>query len=225
MSLKADTRATIPATRTGLYAIVDLALLEQQRIPPLEFAIEVLRARPPLLQLRAKRAAPRTVLGLLRALGPLCRRTGTLLFANDRPDLALAGDCDGVHVGQDDLAVRDVRQVGPGLLVGLSTHNLVQVEAALQEAPDYVAFGPVFPTASKQDPDPVVGLEGLREAAARARRARCPLVAIGGIDIGRAPAVAGCGVLGAAIGALMPKSRDLGEVAALAIRLQQALGG
>jgi len=98
---------------------------------------------------------------------------------NDRADLALAADFDGVHVGQDDLSVEAVRRiVGPNLIVGTSTHNPEQVREADRANPDYIAIGPVFATVSKANPDPVVGLEGVR--LARSLTAR-PLVAIGGI--------------------------------------------
>ncbi len=95
--------------------------------------------------------------------------------------LAAAG---GVHVGQDDLGVEQARGiVGPDRWVGVSTHTLEQVEAADRTSADYVAFGPVFPTATKEHPDPVVGLRLLSEARARTRK---PLVAIGGITLERA---------------------------------------
>jgi thiamine-phosphate pyrophosphorylase len=98
---------------------------------------------------------------------------------NDRADLCLAAEFDGVHVGQDDLSPESARRiVGPDRWVGVSTHNARQVEVADGTSADYVAIGPVFGTASKENPDPVVGLEGVREAR---RLTRKPLVAIGGI--------------------------------------------
>lgn len=207
----------------GLYPIVDADTLEKTGISLLEFAEQVLAAGPPLLQLRAKAWGGRQTLAALRALAPRCRSRGTLLFANDRPDLALLADCDGVHVGQDDLSLDQVRAIAPRLRVGVSTHDPRQLEAALAERPDYVAYGPVFPTSSKLNPDPVVGLEGLAQAGAAARRAGVPLVAIGGITLERAPEVAGCGALAAVIGALVPASRSLAEVRERAEALQRAL--
>src|SRR6187549_2437292 len=94
----------------GLYPIVDVGLLRARNLAIREFAARVLAARPPLLQLRAKELAPRETLALLRELLPLCRASGTLLFANDRPDLAVLGGADGVHVGQNDLSISDVRR-------------------------------------------------------------------------------------------------------------------
>jgi thiamine-phosphate pyrophosphorylase len=207
----------------GLYAIIDTASLLALEISPLEFARRVLEARPAALQLRAKQLRARETLALLGDLRPLASKAGTPLFANDRPDLALLAGCDGVHVGQDDLPVGMVRRFARGLRVGVSTHDLDQLEAALAEAPDYVAFGPLFATSSKADPDPVVGLDGLKRA-----RKLCtdrPLVAIGGIDLERAPEVARYADCGAVISALLPPEGDLDKVADQAHALHLALGG
>src|SRR5258708_4272400 len=144
----------------GLYAIADLETLERRRLDPVRFAEAVLAARPAALQIRDKAGGARRTLALLRAVAPLAARAGVPLFANDRADLALLARCDGVHVGQDDLPVPLARRVAPGLRVGLSTHDAAQVEAALEEGPDYIAVGPIFPTTSKDRPSPVVGLAG-----------------------------------------------------------------
>jgi len=207
----------------GLYPIVDADTLSARGIALLDFADQLLAARPPLLQLRAKRWTARETLAALRALLPRCRAAGSLLFANDRPDLALLAGCDGVHVGQDDVPIDQVRRIAPGLKIGVSTHDLHQLGAALAERPDYVAFGPIFATASKANPDPSVGLEGLTTAAAQARAAGVPIVAIGGITLERAPAIATAGAMAAVIAALLPASGALGEVAERARALQVAL--
>ena len=111
---------------------------------------------------------------LRRALGE-----EVTLIMNDRADLALAAGFDGVHVGQDDLPVDAVRRiVGPAMIIGTSTHNPEQLRVADQTDADYLAIGPVFATASKANPDPVVGLEGVRLARSLTTK---PLVAIGGI--------------------------------------------
>jgi thiamine-phosphate pyrophosphorylase len=102
-----------------------------------------------------------------------------MLIMNDRADLCLAAGFDGVHVGQDDLSPAGVRAViGPDRWLGVSTHNVEQVRAADQTDATYIAIGPVFATASKANPDPVIGLEGVRAARVLTRK---PLVAIGGI--------------------------------------------
>ena len=190
----------------GLYPIVDVETLGARGLPIVEFTEAVLAARPRLLQLRAKASGARETLELLRALKPRCTAAGTLLFANDRPDLAVLAGADGVHVGQGDLSVADVRAFAPQLAVGVSTHGVEELEAALAGRPAYVAFGPVFGTSSKRNPEPTVGNAGLADAGARARRAGVPLVAIGGIDLGRAPSVAEHAAAAAVIGALVPES-------------------
>ena len=133
----------------GLYAIIDTDFLGDRGVGVVEFSERVLCARVPILQLRAKKTAPADTLALLRRLREPCSKSGTLLFANDRPDLAVRAGCDGVHVGQHDLPVGDVRRFAPELLVGISTHDEEQLEAALALNVDYVAFGPVFATKSK----------------------------------------------------------------------------
>jgi thiamine-phosphate pyrophosphorylase len=215
----------------GLYPIVDVDSLRALGAGPhgpglnavVAFAKRVLLARPPLLQLRAKHESTRDTLELLRALRPLCSESGVRLIANDRPDLAALARCDGVHIGQDDLPLPLVRLIAPGLLVGVSTHSLEQLAAALAEKPDYVAFGPVFSTASKERADPSVGLELLAQAHAAARRAGIPLVAIGGITLERAAQVAEHCELAAVIAALKPDRSSLEGVSEAAQALHALL--
>jgi thiamine-phosphate pyrophosphorylase len=210
-------------TLRGLYPIVDLDALERHALDPLAFAERVVAARPPLLQLRAKSAGGRATLALLRELVPLCRASGTALFANDRPDLAVLAGADGVHVGQDDLPLAEVRRFAPGLRVGVSTHDFAQLERALAERPDYVAFGPVFATPSKRNHEPVVGLEGLERAHALSLAAKVPLVAIGGIDLERAALAGAHAEVVAVIGALLPGAESLDTVRERALALQRAV--
>jgi thiamine-phosphate pyrophosphorylase len=160
-----------------------------------------------LLQLRAKRAATRELIALARAVRERAVRAGALLILNDRADVAhLVGT--GVHLGQDDLPPAAARAIlGPAAVIGFSTHNLGQLEAAVQTGGvDYLAFGPIFATHSKANPDPELGVGLLAQA-----RARCPLplVAIGGITAERIPAVRTAGadamaVIGAIAGAVDP---------------------
>lgn len=205
----------------SLYPIVDLAALAARGWSPEAFAEAVLEARPRWLQLRAKRASARDALAALDTLLPLCRRAGTELFMNDRPDLAMIAGADGVHLGQDDLPVAAVRRMAPGLKLGVSTHNLSQLERALDARPDYVALGPIFPTGSKENPDPVVGLETLARAVERATQAGLPLVAIGGIDAERIHEIAKRGASAALIAALLPASLD--EVSQRATNLARSM--
>lgn len=150
------------------------------------------------VQLRAKLATDRAALETARRIRALTREAGLSLWINDRFDLALAADADGVHLGQDDLPPDAIpASARARLAVGRSTHSLAQVERALGERVDYVAFGPVFGTHSKASPYSARGLDAL--AAVVARCAPTPVVAIGGIDAANAGDVAATGAAGAAV--------------------------
>lgn len=189
----------------GLYAIVDVAILESRGIDLTKYAEALLRARPAALQLRAKERGSREILGILRVLAPMCRAARVALVANDRPDLAALAGCDIVHVGQSDLPIGLVRRIAPSLKVGVSTHNAAQLAAALEARPAYVAYGPVFATSSKADAEPTVGVADLARAFASARAKEIPLVAIGGIALENVSEVAPHCDAVAVIGALLPE--------------------
>ncbi len=145
-----------------------------------EFANELALGGATFLQLREKQASSREILRLARELRRVLPQNVRLIL-NDRADLCVAAGADGVHVGQDDLPPEAARRiVGPERIVGVSTHNPEQVEAADRSPADYIAVGPVFSTSSKENPDPVIGLEGVRRARALTQK---PLVAIGGITL------------------------------------------
>lgn len=166
----------------ALYAILDPALIPATNKDPLaEFAAQLSDAGVELMQLRDKRASARKIYAESRALVEQLAGTGVRLILNDRPDIAAMIGAGGVHVGQEDLPVEAARAIcGSGCWVGISTHNLAQLREANQTSADYIAVGPIFPTATKENPDPVVGLDFLRLARQEARK---PLVAIGGITI------------------------------------------
>jgi thiamine-phosphate pyrophosphorylase len=208
----------------GLYAIVDTKLLARRGTDPLDYARAVLPARPAALQLRAKDVPARAILCMLRALGPMCRQAGVPLVANDRADLAALAGCEAVHIGQEDLPYELVHRIAPQLSVGISTHDVVQLDRALSSRPRYVAYGPVFETTTKSNPDPVVGVEGLARAFKRAREAATPLVAIGGITLSRIPEIAAHADAVAVIADLYPEGATLGDVTARAYAFQVALG-
>jgi thiamine-phosphate pyrophosphorylase len=188
----------------GLYAIVDVGALATRRIAPVPFAEAVLRVRPAALQVRAKDVPARETLALMRELAPMCHRASVPLVANDRPDLAILAGCDAVHVGQEDMPIDRVRRITPTLGVGVSTHNLEQLDAALAARPLYVAYGPVFETSTKQNADPVVGVAGIRAAHVRAAASGVPLVAIGGITRERARELVGLVDAVAVVAELLP---------------------
>jgi thiamine-phosphate pyrophosphorylase len=165
-----------------LYAILDASGFPESE-SLLQAAEELIRAGVALIQYRNKSGDAREILdharGLRKALAQTRLSAPHKLIMNDRADLCIAAEFDGVHVGQDDLSPESARRIiGPERWLGASTHNTQQVTEADKTPPDYIAIGPVFKTESKANPDPVIGLEGIREARARTRK---PLVAIGGI--------------------------------------------
>ncbi len=181
-----------------LYPIIDFSCFAAQSDPITaiaRYAEELIAAGATLIQLRDKSQPeqPRKFLSCARELRRVTWGAGTTgagttpratLIINDRVDLCLAADADGVHLGQNDLSPAAARKIfdqvkdGKTRIIGFSTHNLAQVIAADAFPIDYIAIGPVFATGSKANPDPVVGLEGVRQARQVTKKA---LVAIGGI--------------------------------------------
>jgi thiamine-phosphate pyrophosphorylase len=137
-----------------------------------------------ILQLRAKDIPSRDFLALAQEVRKICRRSGCLLIVNDRADIALAIDADGVHVGQEDLPLKAARKVlGPNKIIGVSTHDPQQARAAEHDGADYIGFGPMYGTTTKATGYTARGLDQLREIRAMVR---LPIVAIGGITTERA---------------------------------------
>jgi thiamine-phosphate pyrophosphorylase len=179
-----------------LYAILDIDTVTARGLDPHAVLEDWLDAGVRLIQLRAKNLPSGQFLELAKDLVRIAHAENaeTLLLINDRADIAQMAGADGVHVGQEDLrptSLRDSAVLRDLRVIGLSTHSLNQLQSAIDEPADYFAIGPVFPTSSKADADPLVGLDGV--AAARAlldsRGDRRPLVAIGGITPDTAPAV------------------------------------
>jgi thiamine-phosphate pyrophosphorylase len=157
---------------------------------PDAFLEAVLRGGVDIVQLRIKGADERTLLAAARRFARACRGHGALFILNDRPDLVAPAGADGVHVGQDDVPVAQARAlIGPGRLVGLSTHTPEQVQAANRADVDYIGVGPVHETPTKPGRQ-AVGLELVSYAAEHARH---PFFAIGGIDLGNVEAVVRAG--------------------------------
>ena len=190
-----------------LYAIVDAAFFPT----PNDLAIYVEQLKEggcTLVQYRDKSGSARVTLNQARELKKLLGGAVKLIM-NDRADLCLAADFDGVHVGQDDLSPESVRRIiGPDRWLGVSTHNPEQLREADLTSADYLAIGPVFATSSKQKPDPVVGLDGVRRARQLTRK---PLVAIGGITRAKAASVIEAGA--DAVAVISDLLRDPGKSA------------
>jgi thiamine-phosphate pyrophosphorylase len=167
-----------------LYVILDAALLT---VPETECAEKLAAAGVRLLQYRNKRASARELFESSKRLSSLLIPQGATFVVNDRADVALAAEASGVHVGQEDLGAEAARSViGHGKLLGVSTHNVEQFKQAADTSADYVAVGPVFSTSTKANPDPVVGIELIRQVRSLTDK---PIVAIGGITLERAAEV------------------------------------
>lgn len=190
----------MPRALPRLYAILDEGVAARAGFQPLDLVDTWLAAGIRLVQLRAKTMASGPMLELAEAMAAMAREAGAAFIVNDRADIAVLASASGVHVGQEDLAPADVRQfIGPFATVGLSTHTAAQVAVAVTQPIDYLAIGPVFATTTKERPDPVVGLEGVRDAVAEASRHGLPVVAIGGLTLDLAPAVLEAGATSVAV--------------------------
>lgn len=187
-----------------IYPIVDLDYVAD----PLAHAAALIDAGAALVQLRAKTATARRAYETGLALRELTRARGALFAVNDRPDLAAAVEADWLHLGQDDMPPAMARKLFAGP-IGLSTHNLAQVAAAAGEPVDYLGFGPVFATTTKENPDPVTGVELLAAAIAAAK---LPVVAIGGITLANAPLAWAAGA--ASVAVISALGRTAGEARA-----------
>ena len=171
-----------------LYVILDAALLTNS---PHDCAQELAAAGVRLMQYRDKSASARDLLHTSRELVSSLKPRGVSLVVNDRPDIAALAGAAGVHVGQEDLEPEQARAVvGKDIWVGVSTHNLDQFRRAAATSADYIAVGPIFPTTSKDNPDPVVGLALIRQVRALTDK---PIVAIGGITLELAASVIAAG--------------------------------
>jgi thiamine-phosphate pyrophosphorylase len=175
----------------GLYPIIDTAACARAQIQPESLARAIARAGVSMAQFRHKGAFTREIFAQAENVGQILQAAGVAYVINDRADVALLLGADGLHLGQGDLPPARVRPVvGSSLAIGYSTHNRYQLLAGDREPVEYLAIGPIFATGSKENADPLVGVEEL----ARLRRLTAkPLVAIGGITRANARAVLDAG--------------------------------
>lgn len=175
-------------TLPRLYPITDVGLTGLTHAEQVE---RLAAGGSTFVQLREKVATPREFYEAALKAVQVARALGVRIIINDRLDIALAVDADGVHLGQDDLPPARARALaGANRIVGYSTHNVKQAQEADSTPVDYIAIGPVFQTTTKANPDPVVGPELIRELKPRLTK---PLVAIGGITLATAPAIIAAG--------------------------------
>ncbi len=161
-----------------VYPITDTRL---SRLSHAEQVFRLIHGGATLIQLRDKETSPLEFYRQSEAAFRIARNHQAKLIINDRVDIALALKADGVHLGQSDLPVDAARRLlGEDAIIGFSTHNIIQAKLAATMPLDYIAFGPIFQTSAKENPDPVAGLTALREV--RASIGSMPLVAIGGIN-------------------------------------------
>ncbi len=189
-----------------LYGILDMGYVvpsETARI-----ATEMLEGGVEILQLRAKDYEPEQILELALPLVSICKSFGVPLIINDHPEVVVKSGADGLHVGQDDIHVEKARElIGPGKIVGLSTHSPLQAKAALDEKPDYIGFGPLFSTPTK--PDYVsIGTARIKEAH---DLVNLPIFCIGGIKLENLPEVLSAGAMRVAIVSGILKATNIGD--------------
>ncbi|HOT14156.1 MAG TPA: thiamine phosphate synthase [Bacteroidales bacterium] len=131
-----------------------------------------------MLQLREKHLSDKELIKIAKNIRSITKGTSTNFVVNDRPDIAAICDADYLHLGQDDISVEDARKIVGNMKIGLSTHSIEQAKEALKKKPDYIGFGPIYPTNAKAKPDKPVGTEQLKQVLGFSH---VPVVAIGGI--------------------------------------------
>ncbi len=196
-----------------LYLVTDAGL---SRGRPAERIVEAaLRGGVTMVQYREKAAGTRRMIDEARVLRELCRSAGVPFIVNDRVDVALAVDADGVHVGQDDMPAAVARRlIGRGRILGVSAVRAEEARRAESDGADYIGASPVFSTPTKTDAPPAMGVEGLRVLASAVR---IPVVGIGGMTAGNAAAMIAAGAAGVAVVSAIVAAEDV-EAAARSIR-------
>ena len=190
---------------SGVYVILDPSVCSER---PLRDALVLSsKAGAKLFQYRNKTAPMKEAYAEALPLRQAAADLGVLFIVNDRCDLALAVDADGVHLGQEDLPYAEARKVmGLKKIIGLSTHNAEEVREADRLKPDYIGFGPIFKPGSKQDHDPIVGVAGLRAIRSLTP---LPIFAIGGITLDQVGEVMRAGANGIAVISAVLKAPDI----------------
>lgn len=179
----------------GLYAIIDSAYVRPEKVK--ETASALLSAGVKIIQLRAKDWEASEILKAAKLIKEAALQSGAIFILNDRIDLALLSKADGVHLGQDDIPIKDARRLlGEGSIIGISTHNPEEAVLAESNGADYISFGPIFKTTTKKDAQSPKGLEALSQIRACSRS---PIVAIGGIKEDKAAGVMEAGADSVAI--------------------------
>jgi thiamine-phosphate pyrophosphorylase len=178
-----------------LHILTDTVL--QSRFSHLELARLAIKGGADTIQFRQKVGATREMIEIVRQLKKLCMDSDVTLVVNDRPDIAIAAEADGVHLGQDDFPIPLARKLlGESGIIGGSAATLEEAQKCLAEGADYIGFGPVYPTTSKADADPVTGIMLLKQTV---EAIPLPIIAIGGISVENTPEVIRAGAQGIAV--------------------------
>ena len=206
--LHAEKRLNLQRLPGALYAIIDSAFIAPGDFP--ETALRLARGGAQVIQLRMKGAPSGEVFAAARTLSRICREQDSIFIVNDHPDIAYLAGAQGVHLGQEDLPVREARKFLPGdMIIGKSTHSYEQAMEAADEGPDYIAVGPVFDTGSKHGSLITgIGTDVLRRICGDAR---LPVVAIGGIRPENARSVMDAGASSCAVISGLYRGGDIGE--------------
>jgi thiamine-phosphate diphosphorylase len=191
------------------YAVLDRDSEALARALVIDGGARVLQVR-----IKSRGAAPadaKDIVRIARMARRVCDEAGAVLIVNDRVDIAIAVRADAVHLGQTDLPIADARRIaGDRLAIGLSTHDLSQVRAAVAAGADYIGFGPVFATTTKENPDAVQGVDALRAACDLA--GRLPVVAIGGVTPDQASVLYAAGAAAICAISAVNDAPDVGRV-------------
>lgn len=178
-----------------LHVLTDVE--RQCRFDDAELARLALVGGADAIQFREKRGSTRGMIAIARGLAGICRDRGACLIVNDRLDVALASDADGVHLGREDFPPSLARRIlGPDRLIGASAGTVEEAIAGMRAGADYIGAGPVYATGSKPDASPPIGVDGLR---AIVRAVEIPVIAIGGVTVERVPEILGAGAHGIAV--------------------------
>jgi thiamine-phosphate pyrophosphorylase len=178
-----------------LHVLTDTVL--QSRFSHLQLARLAIKGGVDTIQFRQKLGATREMIETARKLKQLCADNGVTFVVNDRIDVAIAAEADGVHLGQDDFPIPLARKLlGESRIIGGSAATLKEAQKCLAEGADYIGFGPVYPTASKEDAGPVAGIKLLKKAV---EVIPLPIIAIGGISVKNTPEVIRAGAQGIAV--------------------------
>jgi thiamine-phosphate pyrophosphorylase len=178
-----------------LHVLTDTVL--QSRFSHIELATMAIRGGADTIQFRQKIGATLEMIEIVRQLKKLCKSSGVRLIVNDRVDVAIAAEADGVHLGQDDFPIPLARKLlSEGRIIGGSAATLKEAEKCLAEGADYIGFGPVYPTTSKADAGPVTGIKLLKQMV---EAIPLPIIAIGGISVENTPEIMRTGAQGIAV--------------------------